>query len=536
KHVTQALLTLLLKSNSPRIVNVSSKLGQLENVQDENARKILSDVDGLTEEVVDEVVKEYLKDVKDEELLKKKGWSSNVSGYIVSKAALNAYTRILAKKYPSLCANAVSPGFVATDMTFFKGTSTAEEGAKGPVRLALMPEGGPTGDKTHDASTGPRVAVVTGGNKGIGLEICRQLASNGITVVLAARDEGRGLEAVTKLKDTGLTNVVFHQLDIKNPTSIARFTKFVESQFQKLDILVNNAAENGIIVKYDEFRAFKDGAGYTNYYGTKALTEALLPLLQLSNSPRIVNVSSNYGELHWIRNEMVKAELMARKFTNILLNCVHPGYVITDITSHTGHLTPEEGAKAPVMVALLPNDGPSGVNNAGVSSTIVDEESFWSIDLPSEVKDEKAKQVKKTITQTFEGAQKCLETNYYGAKHVTQALLTLLFKSNSPRIVNVSSKLGQLENVQDENARKILSDVDGLTEEVVDEVVKEYLKDVKDEFNVSGYIVSKASFNAYTRILAKKYPSLCANAVSPGFVATDMTFFKGTSTAEEGAR
>ncbi|KAI7724569.1 hypothetical protein M8C21_030448 [Ambrosia artemisiifolia] len=277
-----------------------------ENVQDENARKILSDVDGLTEEVVDEVVKEYLKEVKDEELLKKKGWSSNVSGYIVSKAALNAYTRILAKKYPSLCANAVSPGFVATDMTFFKGTSTAEEGARGPVRLALMPEGGPTGDKTHDASSEHRVAVVTGGNKGIGLEICRQLASNGITVVLAARDEGRGLEATTKLKDTGLTNV-------------------------------NNAAENGIIVKYDEFRAFKDGAGYehvydenahllasmidepyhlgeecikTNYYGTKEVTEALLPLLQLSNSPRIINVSSNYGELHWIRNEMVKAEFL----------------------------------------------------------------------------------------------------------------------------------------------------------------------------------------------------------------------------------
>ncbi|MFS7941796.1 putative short-chain dehydrogenase/reductase SDR, NAD(P)-binding domain superfamily [Helianthus anomalus] len=144
------------------------------------------------------------------------------------------------------------------------------------------------------------------------------------------------------------------------------------------------------------------------------------------------------------------------------------------------------------------------VNNAGVVSTTVDEESFWSIDLPSEVKDEKAKEAKKTVTQTFEGAQKCMETNYYGAKHVTQALLTLLLKSNSPRVVNVSSKLGQLEKGWSSN--------------------------------VSGYIVSKAALNAYTRILAKKYPSLCANAVSPGFVATDMSFFKGTSTAEEGAR
>ncbi|GKD92397.1 salutaridine reductase-like protein [Tanacetum coccineum] len=105
----------------------------------------MSDVDGLTEELVDKVVSEYLNDVKDQDLLEKKGWTSNVSGYIVSKAALNAYTRVLAKTYPSIYANAVSPGFVATDMTYFKGTFTVEEGARGPVRLALLPDGGPSG-------------------------------------------------------------------------------------------------------------------------------------------------------------------------------------------------------------------------------------------------------------------------------------------------------------------------------------------------------------------------------------------------------
>ncbi|CAI9274369.1 unnamed protein product [Lactuca saligna] len=294
-----------------------------------------------------------------------------------------------------------------------------------------------------------RVAVVTGGNKGIGLEICRQLASNGVTVVVTARNENRGIKAIENLKVSGLNDVVFHQLDVKDPMSVGRLAKFVESQFKKLDILVNNAAESGIIVKYDEFRVFKDGAGYeqvvdenahlltgileqpsdlgedcikTNYYGTKGVTEAFLPLLHLSDSPRIVNVSSNYGELHWIHNEKVRAEfqdienltedrideiiewflrdlkdnklsengwpltvaaykvskaaingytrLLARKFGNILMNCVHPGYVITDITSHTGHLTPEEGARAPVMVALLPDDGPSGVyfNQMNISS------------------------------------------------------------------------------------------------------------------------------------------------------------------------
>ncbi|KAL8207798.1 hypothetical protein R6Q57_007210 [Mikania cordata] len=266
-----------------------------------------------------------------------------------------------------------------------------------------------------------RIAVVTGGNKGVGFEICRQLADK-VTVVLTARDEKRGADAVAKLHSSGLPDVVFHQLDVTDPASIASLANFIDSRFGKLDILVNNA---------------------------------------------------------------------------------------------------------------------------GIASTIVDEESFWSLGLPSEVIDEKAKQVKKTIKQTFEGAQKCLETNYYGAKHVTQALLTLLLKSTSPRLVNISSKLGKLEYVEDESAKKILGDVDGLSEEIVDEVVKEYLQDVKDEAlmekkgwssNVSGYVMSKAALNAYTRVLAKKYPLLCANAVSPGFVASDMTFFKGTFTAQEGAR
>ncbi|KAI3812958.1 hypothetical protein L1987_17671 [Smallanthus sonchifolius] len=210
-------------------------------------------------------------------------------------------------------------------------------------------------------------------------------------------------------------------------------------------------------------------------------------------------------------------------------------------------LTSRDEKRGADSVAKLHFSGLPDVNNAGISSTIVNEESFLSLDLqfPSALLEEKAKGSKKVVTQTFEGAQKCLETNYYGAKHVTQALLTLLLKSTSPRIVNVSSKLGQLVNVQDESARMILSDLEGLTEERVDEVVSEYMKDAKDQellekkgwtSNLSGYIVSKAALNAYTRILAKKFPSICANAVSPGLVATDMTFFRGTFTAEEGAR
>nr|XP_043618773.1 (+)-neomenthol dehydrogenase-like [Erigeron canadensis] len=278
-----------------------------------------------------------------------------------------------------------------------------------------------------------RYAIVTGGNKGIGYEICRQLALQGVQVILTARNESRGMEAVKKIN---LPNVIFHQLDIKDPSSAARLANFIETQFGKLDILINNAAEIGVMILDDQ--KFKDGGFLQvvdekahlltniikepyelgeeclkiNYYGTKVITEVLLPLLQLSKSPRIVNVSSIYGDLYWFHNEKLKQELqdienlteerideiiqwflrdfragllkengwplttsaykvskvvlnaytrlMARKFPNIMVNCVNPGYVATDMTSQIGFITAEEGAKGPVMVALLPDGGPSG--------------------------------------------------------------------------------------------------------------------------------------------------------------------------------
>ena len=83
-----------------------------------------------------------------------------------------------------------------------------------------------------------RYAVVTGANKGIGLEICRQLAANGVRVVLTARDGKRGLEALESLKGSGLSNLVFHQLDVGDPSSISSIADFIKAQFGKLDILV----------------------------------------------------------------------------------------------------------------------------------------------------------------------------------------------------------------------------------------------------------------------------------------------------------
>ena len=121
-------------------------------ISNENAKKKLGDVDGLTEEKVDEVVEEFLEDVK-ENLIEDKGWpSNNFSAYSVSKTVLNAYTRVLAKKYPPVAINAVSPGFTKTDLNYNAGVLTTEEAAKGPVMLALMPDSKPSGlffDKTE---------------------------------------------------------------------------------------------------------------------------------------------------------------------------------------------------------------------------------------------------------------------------------------------------------------------------------------------------------------------------------------------------
>ncbi|KAK3434842.1 hypothetical protein EUGRSUZ_D02259 [Eucalyptus grandis] len=181
------------------------------------------------------------------------------------------------------------------------------------------------------AESTKRYAVVTGANKGIGFEICRQLASSGIVVVLTSRDEKRGLEAVQKLKDSGLSDyIIFHQLDVTNLSSVLSLANFIETQFRKLDILVNNAGVIGATINEEAFRASnylkeQDAAKVdwskilvpsyeaaevcidTNYYGAKRMVEAHISLLQRSDSPRIVNVSSIIGKLQTRARSRIKA-------------------------------------------------------------------------------------------------------------------------------------------------------------------------------------------------------------------------------------
>ncbi|KAK3194060.1 hypothetical protein Dsin_025370 [Dipteronia sinensis] len=179
------------------------------------------------------------------------------------------------------------------------------------------------------------------------------------------------------------------------------------------------------------------------------------------------------------------------------------------------------------------------VNNAGVSGMIVDAEDFTSLNLGYlaedftgsnlkniEIVGAKTDMVKQVVKHTYETDEICLRTNYYGTKQVTQALIPLLLQSHSPRIVNLSSSFGKLKFLSNERAK----------EEFLEDAREGLLEKKGWPVSLSAYVVSKAALNAYTRILANKLPKISINAVSPGFVKTDMSFNGGEFTVEEGAR
>lgn len=115
-----------------------------QQISNEWARGVFEDTENLTEERIDKVLKEFMKDFK-EGSLKNKGWPTYLSAYMVSKAAMNSYTRLLAKKHPKFCINCVCPGFVKTDINRNTGILSAENGAASVVRLSLLPNGSASG-------------------------------------------------------------------------------------------------------------------------------------------------------------------------------------------------------------------------------------------------------------------------------------------------------------------------------------------------------------------------------------------------------
>ncbi|MFQ6619722.1 hypothetical protein Gotur_000679 [Gossypium turneri] len=187
------------------------------------------------------------------------------------------------------------------------------------------------------------------------------------------------------------------------------------------------------------------------------------------------------------------------------------------------------------------------VNNAGASGAIVDEDELKALGIDSTawLSGKVAKMVQSVMKYTYEEAEVCLNTNYYGVQRVTETLLPLLqLSSSGARIVNVSSLRSELKRVPGESIRNELGDIENLTEEKLDGILQIFLKDFKDnalEANgwplmLPAYSMSKVVLNAYTRILARKYPNMCINCVHPGYVNTDLNWHTGVITTEEGAR
>jgi NAD(P)-dependent dehydrogenase (short-subunit alcohol dehydrogenase family) len=214
------------------------------------------------------------------------------------------------------------------------------------------------------------IALVTGGNRGIGLEVCRQLAAKGYSVVLGSRDEAKGESAAAGLRG----DVTVLALDVADDESVGAAAAAVDERFGRLDVLVNNAAilydtENrGMDVDLDEVRRGLE----TNLFGAWRMVQAFLPLLRRSEHGRIVNVSSGAGSLESMEggaptyavsktalNALTRILADELSTDGILVNSICPGWTETDMGGPGGRDI-AEGAASVVWGVTLPDDGPTG--------------------------------------------------------------------------------------------------------------------------------------------------------------------------------
>jgi NAD(P)-dependent dehydrogenase (short-subunit alcohol dehydrogenase family) len=222
-----------------------------------------------------------------------------------------------------------------------------------------------------DAGNGSRVALVTGANRGIGLEVCRQLAAQGWIVLLGSRDAAKGAAASRMLAADDLTTRPV-QLDVRSADDAARLAQVIEADYGRLDALVNNAA-----ILYDDWQRPSNAsldealeAFETNTLAPWRLVQTFLPLLRKSPHPRIVNVSSEAGSIAGMGVEapaynVSKAALNAlTKMLSLelrrpfVVNAICPGWTNTDMGK--GGRPVSEGAAGVVWAVNLPDDGPTG--------------------------------------------------------------------------------------------------------------------------------------------------------------------------------
>ncbi len=216
-----------------------------------------------------------------------------------------------------------------------------------------------------------RVALVSGANRGIGREIVRQLAEKRITTILGSRDEEKGSTAAEGMNG----NVVVKRLDVIDEDSVYRLASFVEDEFGRLDILINNAGiandsgQRGVDADLDSVREAMEA----NLFGAWRLCEAFVPLMQRNGYGRIVNISSGMGALNDMGggspayrvsktalNALTRILASELRGSGILVNSVSPGWVRTDMGGSDASRSVEEGADTPIWAATLPDNGPTG--------------------------------------------------------------------------------------------------------------------------------------------------------------------------------
>jgi NAD(P)-dependent dehydrogenase (short-subunit alcohol dehydrogenase family) len=219
-------------------------------------------------------------------------------------------------------------------------------------------------------TTQMKTVLITGANKGIGFETAKQLAQLGYYVYLGSRDKAKGLEAIKKLSELGISNAAAIEIDVADIDSIKQARKELESTIGQLDVLINNAGiagdqpQNMSVCDMGLLRSVFE----TNYFGAIQTTQQFIPLLKRSALPIIVNVSTEIGSLtmqtspgrhpNWNNYHAYGSSKTAlNAFT---INSVTPGYTATDLNAHQGLKTVEQGARPIVKYATLGPDGPTG--------------------------------------------------------------------------------------------------------------------------------------------------------------------------------
>ena len=228
-----------------------------------------------------------------------------------------------------------------------------------------------------------KVALVTGGHRGIGFAISKQLNQQGISIIIGSRDIRQGEAAaktIARQVDDTPTTVSALALDVTDQDSVDRLTRTIHSKFGKLDILVNNAAV--LLDESDNLPSKTDlkivsATLETNLIGAWRLCQSFVPIMKKNRYGRIVNVSSGAGALATIQQSlyapayslsksslniltMMFANEMKRGNTNVLVNAVDPGWVRTDMGGPNAPRSIEEGADTAVWLATLPDRGPTG--------------------------------------------------------------------------------------------------------------------------------------------------------------------------------